>query len=218
MHKTTTWRRGIDMNESKLEKHGAGLPIGLLFVGIEPIQHFNTSKQVLGRSARLALFTFRAKNLSDSMDEAEIVKSSLQDAFATLDNRKESVAAVVKHGAALVTIFKQLNDQALNIGAISKEAFNVLDAVNGDTMGRIALFMPDSMNQAHKIFLYTLDTSKSTGGQGVIQLKQLCFEMESLTDFWRNKVVQKVDATLNSIHQHNVEVTSTSAHHQSARA
>lgn len=205
------------MNASKLEKSATGLPVGLLFVGIKPIQHFDTSKQVLGRSARLALFTFRAKNLSDRMDEAETVKSSLQNAFASLDNRKDSVTTVVKHGATLVSIFKELNDQALNIGAISKDAFNVLDAVNGDTMGRIALFMPDSMKQTHKILLSTLDASKSTGGHGVIQLKQLCFEMESLTDFWRNKVVQKVDATLDSIHQHNAEVTTTSARHQSVR-
>ncbi|MDO8728555.1 MAG: hypothetical protein Q7K26_01540 [bacterium] len=205
------------MNEGKLKKKAAGLPVGLLFVGMKPLQHFDSTSLAIGRSARLALFSFRAKNLSDRMDEAELVKSRLQDAFARLDHRKDSITAVVKHGGTLVTLFKKLNDEALNIGAISKEAFNILDAVNGETMERIAGFMPTTMNQAHKVFLSTLDSSKLNGAHGVIQLKQLCFEMESLTDFWRNKVVQKVDFTLDSIHQHNAEVIPSSTRHQLVR-
>lgn len=196
------------MSDTELKKSATqGLPPGLLFVGVKPIQEFASTPQASARSARLALFTFRAKNLSDEMDQAERLKVRLLDAYSHIDTAKEhSIRDVISTGTELVAVFKKLNEKAFHIGAISKDAFNLLDHVNEDVLVRIGFFMPDTIQKTQEVLSSSLDSAKKLGGPRVIQLKQLCFEMDSLSEFWKTKVLQKVEATLESIQRHNAEL------------
>ena len=182
-----------------------GLPKGLQFVGLTRYQEFTASTLSANRPANMSLFVFRAKNIAEVMDDAEAVKDRLQASYNTLDNKRESVAEVTKHGTELVAHFKLLNSQAFELGALSKEAFAMLDVVADDVIVRIGEFMSYSLDSTRDIFVDTLAIAMANGA-GVSQLKQLCFEMDSLTDFWRKKVVNNVSATLESIHQHNLGI------------
>ena len=198
------------MNDTDLKKSASkSLSSGLLFVGIKPLQDFTSTPRASARSARLALFTFRAKSLSDEMDRADRLKTKLLNSFSKMESeteRGDSIRQVIDEGAELVSVFKKLNEKAFHIGAISKDAFTLLDHVNEEALVRISTFMPETIQKTQEVLITSLESAKKVGGPRTIQLKQLCFEMESLSEFWRTKVLQKVEETLELIQQHNAEV------------
>lgn len=158
------------------------------------------------RSAMQALFEMRASNLGDVMDDTEKLKTMFSESVESSDGSRASMAEIARIGTLVTKKFDAVNHQAFRIGALTKEAFDVMDYVNDDTLKRCHTFMPEALSDVNGALQTTLKRAREANSPSMIELKQLCWQIESMTKFWRVEVVQRVESTMESIRSHNADI------------